>query len=131
VSAPDEHGDYVVGPVGDIPEGTRKLVRIRNIEIGIFNVGGEFYALRNICPHQFGPICEGPTSGEWIANAGTGWRFHWHRDGEVVVCPWHGLEFDIASGECLSRRTMQVPRYPVRVVDGEIRLSLRRAPAAG
>jgi nitrite reductase (NADH) small subunit len=119
--------ELVVCHLAELPEGSRKMVRHRNLEIGVFNVGGQLHALRNICPHQFGPICDGPTSGEWIANAGTEWRFHWHRDGEVLVCPWHGLEFDIKSGECLSRRSMKVHRYPVHVVDGEVRLSLRIA----
>ena len=36
-----------------------KLVTIEGREIGVFNVHGEFYALRNRCPHQGGALCKG------------------------------------------------------------------------
>ena len=48
-----------VARVGDIPPGSRKLVEIGGRSIGVFNIDGEFFALRNRCPHQGGPLCEG------------------------------------------------------------------------
>ena len=39
--------------------GERKLVEIGGRSIGVFNVDGEYYALRNRCPHQGGPLCDG------------------------------------------------------------------------
>ena len=54
----------VVGKVAEIPEGTRKLVvpfRGR-AGIGVFNVKGTFYALRNICPHNRRDRCAPATS---------------------------------------------------------------------
>ena len=43
---------HIIGTVDEIPPGERKLVTIEGREIGVFNIRGEFYALRNRCPHQ-------------------------------------------------------------------------------
>ena len=50
---------HPVARVGEIPPGGRKIVEIGGRSIGVFNVDGEFFALRNRCPHQGGPLCEG------------------------------------------------------------------------
>ena len=50
---------HVVARVDEIPPGERKIVEVAGRSIGVFNVGGEFFALRNRCPHQGGPLCEG------------------------------------------------------------------------
>ncbi len=120
-SAPQDH---VVGLVGDFPPGTHKVVRVRNMDIGIFNVGGTFYALLNVCPHQYGPLCSGPVGGQMICNAATEWRFQWVRSGEIVTCPWHGLEFDLTTGQCLATKKYRVRQFPLQVVDGELRLRI-------
>ena len=55
--------------LSEIPEGGRKLIvpfRGR-AGIGVFNVGGTLYALRNICPHNLGPLCTGHVSGRFVA----------------------------------------------------------------
>ena len=54
---------HVVALVAEIPAGTRKLVEIEDRSIGIFNIAGEFYALRNRCPHEGGSLCEGTVTG--------------------------------------------------------------------
>ena len=61
----------VVGKTAEIPVGGRKIIvpfRGR-AGIGIFNVGGAFYALRNICPHKRGPLCTGEVAGRSSADA--------------------------------------------------------------
>lgn len=119
--------EYVVGPASDFPPGARAIVRVRNVELGVFNVGGTLYALPNVCPHQYGPLSTGPIDGQMTCNAATDWRFRWERDGEILTCPWHGMEFDITTGQCLAPLKYRVRRYPVRVVDGEVRVRLRGA----
>ena len=52
---------HVVARVADIPPGERLIVDIAGRSIGVFNVDGRFYALRNSCPHQGGPLCLGRT----------------------------------------------------------------------
>ncbi len=113
----------VVGKAGEIPVGGRKIVvpfRGR-AGIGIFNIDGEFYALRNICPHKRGPLCTGEVAGRSSSHAPpsvTDGFVDYERDGEILRCPWHGWPFDIATGECLVEPAMRVRAYPV-LVDGE------------
>ena len=95
--------EHVVGDASDFPEGSHRVVRVGRREIGVFNIGGELYGLPNVCPHQTGPLCEGkPPLGTLVSRAENGWRFEWVNDGEVVVCPWHGLEYHVPTGRCLA-----------------------------
>ena len=87
-------GEHVVAQASDLKPGEHKIVQIRSLEIGIYNVGGSFYALHSMCPHQFGPACLGPVTGQSVCDESTGWRFQWRRNNEILVCPWHGMQFD-------------------------------------
>ena len=104
----------VVARADEIAPGERKLVRIGGRTIGVFNVGGEYFALRNQCPHQGGPLCEGVTlaplratqPGEYARGA----------DGEIVRCPWHGWEFEVRTGRSwFDPERRRVRSYPARV----------------
>jgi nitrite reductase/ring-hydroxylating ferredoxin subunit len=53
----------VVGRVSDFQDGDRKIIDANAKSVGIFRIGDEFYALRNRCPHQFGPLCLGTRRG--------------------------------------------------------------------
>lgn len=115
---------HLVGPASEFPPGTHRLVKIRNTEIGIFNVDGHFYALPNICPHQYGPVSTGGVGGMMTCSAATGWKHAFIREGEILTCPWHGFEFDITTGRCLSTPGLRVRQYPVTVEDGQIWVTL-------
>ena len=118
--------EYRIGTLADFPVGSHQVVKAGRIEVGVFNVGGSLYALPNICPHQAGPLCDGPVTGEWRCSAATGWLTDFARRGEVVVCPWHGIEFDIATGVSLATSKLRVRPYQV-VIDGdEVRISTSR-----
>jgi len=115
----------VIGKVNDIAPGERKLVvpfRGR-AGIGVFNVKGSFHALRNICPHNLGPLCTGRVTGH-VTSEGpmstnlNGLRFE--RDGEILRCPWHLWEFEIATGQCLVDPNVLVKTYPVNIDGDEI-----------
>ena len=116
--------EHVLGPAAGFPPGTHRVVTVRRLEIGVFNVGGRYYALPNVCTHQFGPLCEGTVEGTTACSAATGWRYEWVRDGEIVTCPWHGLEFDITTGRCLAVPKIRLRSYPVTVEDGQVKLLL-------
>lgn len=117
--------EYSLGRVSDFPAGSHKIVQVGTQEVGVFNVNGELHALINVCPHQYGPVCDGPVGGQMKCNAGTGWRFQWSRDGEILTCPWHGLEFDLTTGNCLAPKEMRLRKCKVNLVDGEVRVTLR------
>lgn len=88
---------YRVAKVGEIPPGGRKIVKVAGRSIGVFNVDGEFFALRNQCPHAGGPLCEGVVSG-FVRSSEPG-DYEYVRRGEILRCPWHQWEFDIKSGQ--------------------------------
>ncbi len=119
---------HVVARVEEIPPGGRKIVTVAGRSIGIFNVGGEFFALRNRCPHQGGPLCEGKTWG--MLSARTPGELEYTRAGEILTCAWHGWEFDIRTGQswCDPNR-LRVRRYAVSVEPGD-RIT-EDAPASG
>ena len=109
--------EAVVGRLADFPEGTHKVVHIGRRAIGVFNIGGHLYGLPNVCPHQTGPLCEARrTTGTLVADAASDWRPRWEHDGEVIACPWHGLEFHVPTGRCLAD-----PRLSLRVFAVEVR----------
>ena len=113
----------VVGKVSEIPPGKRKIiVPFRGkAGIGVFNVDGTFYAVRNICPHKRGPLCTGELTGRFAANAPPsiqGVMLSVDGLGEVLRCPWHQWTFDIATGQCLVDETLRVATYPVKI-DGD------------
>ncbi len=90
-----------VAKVGEIEPGTAKLIEIEDKEIALFNCDGEYYAIDNECSHVGGPLCEGEI------------------EGDNVICPWHGAEFSIKTGDALSPPAEEgVSAYNV-VLDGD------------
>jgi 3-phenylpropionate/trans-cinnamate dioxygenase ferredoxin subunit len=86
----------VVARADEIAPGQRKIVDVGGRSIGVFNVGGDYYALRNRCPHQGGPLC----SGFLLAPLRSSRPGEYERGGDrdVIRCPWHGWEFEIRTG---------------------------------
>ncbi|PDT50876.1 (2Fe-2S)-binding protein [Sinorhizobium americanum] len=115
---------YVVGAVADIPPGASTIVYPDKVKsgIGVFNIGGEFYALKNTCPHMGGPLCKGRVRGTTEADVSDENRvaMHWVRDGEIIACPWHHWEFDIKTGRTLFESRQKVRSYPVTVEPPEV-----------
>lgn len=98
-------GTEILAKVSDLPEGSSIAVTTsNNRQIALFNNGGKFFAIDNICPHAGGPLAEGFVS-----------------DG-IVACPWHFWEFSIATGECLTVPNASVAVIPIVVEDGFILL---------
>jgi nitrite reductase/ring-hydroxylating ferredoxin subunit len=109
----------VVGKVCDFEDGGRKIVDVNGKSIGIFRVDGEFYALRNRCPHQFGPLCAG-TLAPRAVSAGPG-DVRMDSGPPLLACPWHGWEYDLATGQSFmgpGRGNAPVLSYDVRVLPG-------------
>ena len=114
------------GPASDIPPGCMRLVPEGRYGIGVYNVGGRFHALLNYCVHEGAPLCAGRITG--TTDAPDGRHAIWVREGEILRCPWHGWEFDIATGAAVAIAGQRVRTYPVSVRDGRLRIEL---PARG
>ena len=120
--------EVVVGRIADFPQGTHRVVQAGRREIGVFNIGGDLYALPNICPHQTGPLCAGRiATGTLQADAETDWKPRWVMEDEVIACPWHGLEYHVPTGQCLAYPEITLRRYPVSVRDGDVVVTIGRA----
>ena len=112
-------GEYVLGDLSDFPEGGHRVVKVGRREIGVFNVGGKLYGLPNVCPHQTGPLCEGkPALGTLVARSDNDWKFEWVNEGEIVACPWHGLEYHVPTGQCLAYPNITLRSYEI-LLDGD------------
>ena len=113
-----------VGSVSELPPGSRRVVAVGKLEIGVFNVDGEFHGLPNVCVHQWAPLCFGEVTGTLEASAETNWKPEWTKEGRILVCPWHSAEFDITTGECLSIPGKRVRKYDVVVEDEDVFIRL-------
>ena len=91
---------HKVAAVSEIPVGEGRCVEVEGHAIAVFNVGGNFHAIDNSCPHRGGPLADGPVSGT------------------MVTCPWHGWQFDCTSGQSSMNPTMGVTVYKASV-DGD------------
>jgi nitrite reductase (NADH) small subunit len=111
--------------LGEFPEGKHRVVEVAGREIGIFNIRGELHALPNICPHQTGPLCRAKKLiGSFDARKEGDWKREWVHDGEVIACPWHGLENHVPSGRCLAFPHIRLRKYDIQIVGEEIVVSL-------
>lgn len=88
---------FEICPTDELPPGERTIVELNGHSIGVFNVEGEYYALKNDCPHQRAPLCMGKVTG--TTSSTEPGKVEWKDDGKILRCPWHGWEFDIATGE--------------------------------
>jgi len=105
----------------DLPPGARHIVTIGKRSLGLFNLRGQFIAVLNVCPHELAPVCLGRLGGT-TASSMPG-ELKWEREGEILYCPWHGWEFDLLTGACLTDRR-RLRRFPTSVEDGMIYVDL-------
>jgi 3-phenylpropionate/trans-cinnamate dioxygenase ferredoxin subunit len=101
--------ELVVCPLAELPPGSVKILDAGEVLIGVYNCGGELYAIEDRCSHDDGPLCEGD----------------WEQDECRVICPRHGSAFDLRSGRPLSLPAFEpVATFPVRVDDGVVRVEV-------
>ncbi|MAS32727.1 MAG: 2Fe-2S ferredoxin [Anaerolineaceae bacterium] len=103
---------HAVAKVSDIAPGERRIVNISGREVGVFNINGEFHALRNICPHRGAPLCRGRVRP--LMTSHEVYHLDSERDGEILKCPWHQWEFDIKTGQALFDPDLRVKSYVVK-----------------
>ena len=105
-----------VSKISDFKDGERRIVFDGDNEIGIFRDSGQFYAYSNFCLHQGGPSCEGLTIAkveERLNPDKTSRGLFFSETDMHFVCPWHGYEYDMKTGECVSDRRLKLRKYKV------------------
>lgn len=95
-----------VAGTSEIPAGTIKECAVGAAVIALANVGGKFHAISNTCLHRGGPLGQGSL------------------DGGVVTCPWHGWQFNVATGKTVQNANFGVDCFPVEVRGEEIFVEL-------
>jgi 3-phenylpropionate/trans-cinnamate dioxygenase ferredoxin subunit len=96
-----------IAPASELPNGERLFVEIEGKSIVIFNIADQFFAIADVCTHDDGPLGDGDL------------------EGYNIVCPRHGAEFDVRTGQVLQMpAVVDVPAYPVKVEEGMIQVGL-------
>ena len=92
------------GRVEDLPHGSSKTIELpEGRELALYNVNGEFYATENFCPHKGAPLADGILCEH------------------IIECDWHGWQFDVRTGECLTV-VEKVKTYEVVIEGGLIKV---------
>ncbi|HXQ54121.1 MAG TPA: Rieske 2Fe-2S domain-containing protein [Stellaceae bacterium] len=119
--------DVFVCKAGELKDGEVRIVTANDADVGVYRHGGRYLAYRNVCPHQGGPACEGvmlPKVEDVIAPDRThqGQRFD---ESEMhIVCPWHGYEYKLETGECATDRRIRLQRIAVIEREGGVFIAL-------
>lgn len=114
---------YRVCALDEVPESGGVLADIGEREIGVFKYRDRLYAYDNRCIHQGGPVCSGEILGAT--------KLELDEQKEVVrqildesemrlICPWHGWEYDLVTGEAVHDRRRRLRRFAVTVEQGII-----------
>jgi nitrite reductase/ring-hydroxylating ferredoxin subunit/DMSO/TMAO reductase YedYZ heme-binding membrane subunit len=83
--------------VADIPDRRAVVTCLSGERVAVFKYDGHLSAISNVCQHQNGPLGEGRIVTD------------------CVVCPWHGYEYNPASGAAPAPFTEKVPTFQLRV----------------
>ncbi|CAG9171085.1 Naphthalene 1,2-dioxygenase/salicylate 5-hydroxylase systems, ferredoxin component [Cupriavidus laharis] len=94
-----------VARADEFAPGTCRSVDVDGVQVAVFNVGGNYYAIEDLCSHEAEPLCGGDV------------------EDQEVVCPRHGSHFSLLTGEALSPPAYEpVATFPVRVEDGKVQV---------
>jgi nitrite reductase/ring-hydroxylating ferredoxin subunit len=107
---------FVVSPLDEFPPDSRRIVRVGGREIGVFRIADRFYAMRNRCPHQGGPLCVGRVAARIVSEQPG--RIGIDGGRPTLVCPWHGWRYDLATGQSYAPGDPAARAYPVTVEPG-------------
>ncbi len=118
--------ETLIGTLKEFPDGDYRIIDIDGFEVGVFRRGTTFYAYENRCPHYGGPVCQGKILHRVEERLGDdqssrGLRF---APEEHIICPWHGVEFDLKTGRHAGHSHYRLRAIPARVQADEVYLDL-------
>ena len=108
--------ELLVGRKDEMQDGDRRLIETEGFEVGVYRHDGMYYAYRNVCLHQGGPVCEGIVIGkveDVLAADRTYIRQRFDNGDPHIVCPWHGYEYRLLTGECAPDPRRRLKSYKV------------------
>jgi 3-phenylpropionate/trans-cinnamate dioxygenase ferredoxin component len=96
---------FDVDAVENLPEGSVSLIEVNGTEVAVFNVGGCYYAIEDVCTHDGGTLAEGEV------------------DGFEIECPRHGARFDLRTGKVTAPPAYEdITTYSVRIHAGRVQV---------
>ena len=115
--------DVLVCKENELSDGSVRIVKLPQAEVAVIRQGGKYYAYRNYCPHQGGPVCEGvrmPRVVDVIDGDGM-YKGQSFDQGDIhIVCPWHGYSFHLTTGENVCNKQLKLKKYAVIERGGEV-----------
>ena len=125
MSTTSETPGLSAGAADGFAVGDRRIVSDGSREIGVFRLAEGFVAYENVCRHQGGPVCSGrlfPRLRTRVAEDGRVLGERYDTSEPHLVCPWHGWEYDLRTGEASVGHApgVRLRAFPVEVRDGEV-----------
>ena len=107
--------EWFVAKASELPEGDRRIVTAGTNEIGVFHQGGAYYAYSNYCVHSGGPACEGILINQVVDLIAPDRTYQGQTFSDEVhfVCPWHGYEYELTTGQCVGDRKLKLKKFEV------------------
>jgi 3-phenylpropionate/trans-cinnamate dioxygenase ferredoxin subunit len=96
-----------VAAVFDLNPGDRRVVNVEGVTVAVFNIDGEYFAIRDACTHDGGILSNGQV------------------EGDEIVCPRHGARFSLRTGAVLGPPAYEdLETYFVRVTQGKVQIEI-------
>lgn len=113
-----------IGTLDEFADGDCRVLSVGTLEVGIIRLGRKLVAYKNQCPHYGGPVCQGRLFHQTEEMLGPdktsrGLRFAGTQN---IVCPWHGYEFDVATGRHPGDPSVRLQPIEVTVRDARVYL---------
>jgi len=104
-----------VAKASERADGDRRLVISGAAEIGVFYKGGQYFAYSNTCVHSGGPACEGLMINRVVDVIAPDRTYQGQTFSDEIhfVCPWHGYEYELKTGECVGDRRLKLKKFEV------------------
>jgi 3-phenylpropionate/trans-cinnamate dioxygenase ferredoxin subunit len=94
-----------VAPADDFPPGTRRVVDVDDVMVLVFNLDGEYYAIEDVCTHDYASLDDAELNGE------------------EITCPRHAARFNVRTGEALCAPAYEaISTFPVRIEGGKVQV---------
>lgn len=97
---------HAIAALDELSQCSRKLCEVAGQRLAVVRIDERFIVIDNRCPHRGGPLGAGPLAGN------------------CLTCPWHGLTFDLESGECGDRSVGALTRWPTKIAEGQLWVDL-------
>ncbi len=88
------------------PDNEAKEFILGDKVICVANVNGTITAMDNVCLHRGGPLGQGMI------------------EGDKLVCPWHGWQWDPKTGEAAHNPAAKVAVYPLKIEGEDVLVQL-------